>query len=123
MKLASEIRTLMLTPIKVGDKLLNLNVGQKTPIIALIVAPFGHEHNLREQITRVWLNYTGPRLKFYLFPLSRPTLKKGPTQKKIISIFSQEFIFFKFHCKLREFFQCKQCYISSNKIFSVYQTE
>ena len=27
-----------------------------------------------------WLR---PKLKFYLFPLTRPTLKKGPTQKNL----------------------------------------
>ena len=53
----------------------------------------------------VWHNNNiavGPKLKFYLFPLTRPTLKK-PYSKKIISIFSQEYIF-KFHCNLRELF-------------------
>ena len=33
----------------------------------------------------------GPKIKFYLFPLTRPTLKKRPYSKKIISIFSQDF--------------------------------
>ena len=42
-----------------------------------------------------------PKLKFHLFPLTRLTLKKGPTQKKIISIFSQEY-FFRFHGNPRE---------------------
>ena len=38
-----------------------------------------------------------PKLKFYLFPLSRPTPKKRPYPKYFISIFSQEFfIFFNF---------------------------
>ena len=37
------------------------------------------------------------KLKFYLFPLTLPTLKKSPYQKKLITIFSQEF-----HCKLKE---------------------
>ena len=40
-----------------------------------------------------------PKLKFYLFPITRPTLKKSPCSKNFISIFSQEFFF---HCKLRE---------------------
>ena len=35
----------------------------------------------------------GPKLKFYLFPLTRPTLKKSPYSKNFISIFSQEFFF------------------------------
>ena len=30
---------------------------------------------------KVWLGELRPKLKFYLFPLTRPTLKKGPTQK------------------------------------------
>ena len=40
-----------------------------------------------------------PKLKFYLFPLTRPTLKKGPTQKFLfqfqsrIFLFSQEYFF------------------------------
>ena len=42
----------------------------------------------------------GPKLKFYLFPLTRPTLKKRPYSKKIISIFSQEFFFFNFIVKV-----------------------
>ena len=33
----------------------------------------------------------GPKLKFYLLPLTRPTLKKGPTQN-----FRQEYFFFNF---------------------------
>ena len=32
-----------------------------------------------------------PKLKFYLFPLSRPTLKKRPYPKYFISIFSHDF--------------------------------
>ena len=35
----------------------------------------------------------GPKLKFYLFPLTRPTLKKSPTQKKLFQ-FSVKNIFF-----------------------------
>ena len=34
-----------------------------------------------------------PDLKFHLFPLTRPTLKKSPHSKNFISIFSQEFFF------------------------------
>ena len=34
-----------------------------------------------------------PKLKFYLFPLTRPILKKSPYSKNFISIFSQEFFF------------------------------
>ena len=53
-----------------------------------------------------------PKLSFYLFPLSRLTLKKRPYPKYFISIFSQDF-FFKFYCKLSEgIVQCKKCYIS-----------
>ena len=37
-----------------------------------------------------------PKIKFYLFPLTRPTLKKGPYPKYFISIFSLE-LFFKIH--------------------------
>ena len=37
-----------------------------------------------------------PKIKFYLFPLIRPTLKKGPYPKDFISIFRQEFFFFNF---------------------------
>ena len=35
----------------------------------------------------------GPKIKFYLFPLTRPTLKKWPYPKDFISIFSQELFF------------------------------
>ena len=35
-----------------------------------------------------------PKLKLFLFPLSRPTLKKRPYPKNFIAIFSQEFLFF-----------------------------
>ena len=35
----------------------------------------------------------GLKLKFYLFPLTRPTLKKSPYSKNFISIFSQDFFF------------------------------
>ena len=44
---------------------------------------------------------TGPKLKFYLFPLTRPTLKKGSTQKKKFQFQSRVF-FLKFHCNPRE---------------------
>ena len=37
----------------------------------------------------------GPNLKFYLFPLSRPTLIKGPTQKNVFQ-FSVKNIFLNF---------------------------
>ena len=45
-----------------------------------------------------------PKIKFYLFPLTRPTLRKGPYPKDFISIFSQEIFFLKFigNCKLRQ---------------------
>ena len=33
--------------------------------------------------------YPSPKLKFYLFPLTRPTLKKGPTQKKYFNFQSR----------------------------------
>ena len=39
-----------------------------------------------------WLHGLRPKLKFYLFPLTLPTLKKGPTQKNY-SNFSQEYFF------------------------------
>ena len=48
------------------------------------------------------LSPMGPKLNFYLFPLIRLTLKKGPTQKKLIRISVKNYFFFKFHCKLRE---------------------
>ena len=35
----------------------------------------------------------GPKLKFYLFPLTRPTLKKGPTQKNYSNFQSKNFFF------------------------------
>ena len=35
----------------------------------------------------------GPKLKLFLFPLSRPTVKKGPERKKFISIFIRNFFF------------------------------
>ena len=41
-----------------------------------------------------------PKLKFYSFPFTRPTLKKDPTKKKLFQFQSR--VFFKFHCKLRE---------------------
>ena len=34
-----------------------------------------------------------PKLKFYLFPLTRTTLKESPYSKNFISIFSQELFF------------------------------
>ena len=37
---------------------------------------------------------TGLKLKFYLFPLTQPTLEKSPYPKNFITIFSQELIFF-----------------------------
>ena len=43
----------------------------------------------------------GPKIKFYLFPLTRPTLKKGPYPKNFISIFSLELFFLKFIGNLR----------------------
>ena len=57
---------------------------------ALLTVPLGSAHS-----------YLRPKLKFYLFPLTQPTLKKGPTQKFLIQ-FSVKNIFFKFHCNLRE---------------------
>ena len=51
-----------------------------------------------------------PKLKFYFFPLTRPTLKKRPCSKKNISIFSQEF-FFKIPLQTKRIVQCKQCYL------------
>ena len=61
----------------------------------------------------------GPKLKFYLFPLTRPTLKKRPYSKKIISIFSQELFFFNFIVNL-ENCPMKQCYLSKLFYFIVY---
>ena len=47
-----------------------------------------------------------PKIKFYLFPLTRPSLKKGPYPKDFISIFSQELFFLNSLAirKLRELF-------------------
>ena len=53
----------------------------------------------------------GPKLKFYLFPLPRPTLKKGPTQK-ISFQFSVKNIFFLISLQYERIVQCKQCYLS-----------
>ena len=49
------------------------------------------------------MNTVRPKLKFYLFPLTRQTLKKGPTQKKIISIFCQEYFFLNFIANLENY--------------------
>ena len=59
-------------------------------------------------------------IKIYLFPLTRPTLKKGPTQNNLFQ-FSVKNFFFNFHCKLSErIVLCKKCYISFKKIFFVF---
>ena len=52
----------------------------------------------------------GPKLKFYLLPLTRLTLKKRPYSKKFISIFKQDF-FFKISLQAKTIVQCKQCYL------------
>ena len=59
-----------------------------------------------------------PKLKFYLFPLTRPTLKKGPYSKNFISIFSQEF-FFKISLQTKRIVQCNQCYLSKLFVYSI----
>ena len=51
-----------------------LTEGGATPAISHVIG----DRNVR------------PKLKFYLFPLTRPTLKKA-LLKKIISIFTQDF--------------------------------
>ena len=61
---------------------------------------FVNYHVLKHQLTNLILSsfyipkVVRPKLKLNLFPLSRPTLKKRPYPKKIISIFSQELFFF-----------------------------
>ena len=42
--------------------------------------------------------YVGPKLKFYLFPLTRPTLKKGPTTNILLQFSGK--IFFNFFSNL-----------------------
>ena len=37
-----------------------------------------------------------PKIKLFLFPLSRPTVKKSPDRKNFISIFHLDFFFFFF---------------------------
>ena len=74
-----------------------------------------------QSLCHSWPRQLRPKLKFYLFPLTHSTLKKRPYPKYFISIFSQELLFFKFHCKLSErIVQCKKCYISLKKIFLVF---
>ena len=53
--------------------------------------PFSEEaiHFINHQSGARWK--VMPKLNFYLFPLSRSTLKKSPYSTKFISIFSREF--------------------------------
>ena len=44
----------------------------------------------------------GPISKFYLFPLTQPTLKEGPTQKILFQFSFKNYFFFRFYSKLRE---------------------
>ena len=39
---------------------------------------------------KLWV-HIGPKIKLFLFPLARPTVKKSPDRKKFISIFHLEF--------------------------------
>ena len=56
----------------------------------------------KKKMHQITVQLARPKLKFYLFPLIRPPLKKGPSKNKITSIFSQEYFFWKFHCNPRE---------------------
>ena len=48
----------------------------------------------KSNIQRVKYGTIRPKLKFYLFPLTQPTLKNSPYSKFLISIFSQDFFFY-----------------------------
>ena len=58
-----------------------------------------------------------PKLKFYLFPLTRPTLKK-PYSNNFISIFSQVY-FFQISLQPERIVQCKQCYLSKLFVYLI----
>ena len=76
---------------------LNFIVGAGIPVIMKrrrTVCP--ERLNLRSDKNCLVIGPTGPKIKFYLFPLTRPTLKKGHYPKDFISIFSLEFFFLKF---------------------------
>ena len=68
------------------------------------LAGTGRRHNV--------LNFTGPKLKFYLFPLTRTTLKKKPLLKKILFQFLVKNYFFVISLQTFRIVQCKQCYLS-----------
>ena len=53
----------------------------------------GRQISENKQNTEFELEQIKPKLKFNFFPLTRPTLKKGPTQKKLFQ-FSVKNIFF-----------------------------
>ena len=59
----------------------------------------------------------GPKLKFYSFPLTRPTLKKGPTQKFYFNFQSR--IFFKISLQPERIVQCNQCYLSKLFVYLI----
>ena len=52
----------------------------------------------------------GPKLKFYLFPLTRPTLEKAPSQKILLQ-FSVKIFFFNFIAKLKELSNLKKLFV------------
>ena len=59
-----------------------------------------------------------PKLQFYLFPLTRPTLKKGHTQKSLFQFQSGIYLFL-ISLQPERIVQCKQCYLSKLFVYLI----